>query len=248
MRRRTRSRWLVLGFAVSAVAGFTAVAIGAEDDQIVPAEPGEPTYVFSDLEVVYPFVDPIGQEEDFGRAGVVGTAEWSGDEFPHEAECLIEVLDKDGNVVGQLEYSFVSLKRHVKTTPIDGVPVTGTPASARGYCAAGDVPPPGSGYVITNPRIVNDVDRHLGKIARIVGDVAWKTPDHPGHALCEAKLVLKDGSTRVFAFTTEMLEGEQRDIVPFLPDEQAAGIPFDQAVDVIGLSCGPITGKYNKYK
>lgn len=88
---------------------------------------------------------------------------------------------------------------------------------------------------------MNDVDPHQGEIARLVGDVAWKTPDHPGPAACEAKLVLKDGSTPVLAFTTEMLEGEQRVIHPFLPDEQAAGVPFDQAVDVIGVSCGPIT-------
>jgi hypothetical protein len=79
---------------VSAVAGFTAVAIGAESDQIVPAEPGEASCILSDLEVVYPFVGETleGRVVDPGRAGVVGTHRWSGEEFPGEAQCTATEL------------------------------------------------------------------------------------------------------------------------------------------------------------
>ncbi len=231
--RRARLR----GWRTRVVAACVAVVLGGAlivslrallplgSGKTGPAGGTRDTYLLSNFEVQYPYMGPGGDwPEDPTKAGVLFAAQWSGTDFPGEAQCTLHVFDAGGRELGSLPFGLQNLvpvvpvwDAHALAVPVEG----GTPTSASGSCGPG-VKPTGD-YVFTNLRVED---------GRVVVDVSWGGGRPPGEAWCVLTFRLISGEIRTERFTLGAPEGEVDLGRPALPGWTP-----------IGIECEPFTGQ-----
>lgn len=200
-----RFRFVVAGaIGVSLIAGAatSALSSGGNPEEIgAPAGPGQPTYLLSDFQIQYPYVDVnsnhLGDEEDPSRVGVQFVTEWAGGEYPGVAICEVRALNEAGNVIGSVVADVESL------VPIGGpegwtpIAVSEAPSSLASTCEAGKRASLDAGYVFSNAT----VEAGEGSV-RVVADIGWRTREAPGTQACSAVLVA-DGAEQIVDFTLD---------------------------------------------
>ena len=131
-----------------------------ENRGFVPARPGEPTHVLTDLTIEYPYVGvPPGMRgprrrdycrfrrnecrPDPGRAGVTYAVEWSTEDFPGDTRCRVTLEDSSGAEVGTTTFSLMVLDPSLDRPRLSeiAVDVDREPDSASAVCDAGDYQP-----------------------------------------------------------------------------------------------------------
>lgn len=171
------------------------------------AQSGEPTYVLSDFDVQYPYIDRtpkvLGGIEDIGRAGVRYTTSWAGRDYPGVATCRVEAHDSSGNLMGSFVGDVESLVPVAKGEAWTPLEATEMPSTITAECEAGRLPGPGAGYEFTAPEIVRG---ELGSL-QLVADVSWKTEESPGTASCSAGLRTSAGGFKTLDFTLSAPQG-----------------------------------------
>lgn len=214
---------LVPVFTVAVLGGFVASALATGPGPFRAAQPGEPTYLLTDMTVEVPYRGMDGVVDD-SKAGIGYDITWSTASYPGAAECEIRVLDAEGTVIGSDQYEFVNLEpKSLDQRPLP-VSVDGVPASAEGECAA--AAPESGNYRISNPIVETDEDGATNLIA----DIAFGNSGRPGVGACTAFLTLPGGVTTNWAFTIQVPEG--RMVIASL------GSDFEGA-SVQSVSCGP---------
>jgi hypothetical protein len=185
------------------------------DDRAVPesAQTRE-SYVLSSFKVVYPHEAAGLTDPDPGWAGVVFTAEWTGNEFPGTAKCTVSLRDEAGNVVGSRAFEPLYVPKSSETAPLD-VEVSGVPASAEGTCE------PDSGVYAEGPgysfELVDVTPSDVGTKFTFLAN--WEAPIDPTVRDC------------VFAATSETGERFEANIQYMAPDgtEFVQEVPFPNA-------------------
>lgn len=188
----------------------------AKAPEITPAQGSEPTYVFSDFSLVYPFVptgllggsgrgDTTGGTPDPGFATVSYRYGWSGDTYPGPASCLITFLGADGAPVGGEYLQDWGDWRPAGTSDGGTYPVTGEPVSAESVCSAGQ--PPSGRYTFEDPKVTTQVPNDSWEAALhgtvhtvgVVGRAGWH--------VCTATATAADGSSLTNGFALDVPDG-----------------------------------------
>ena len=227
----SRSRRWVLPvlFAVGAVAGAGYAALaGGSDSQapVVPAEPGEPAYSVSDVQLAT-LPDRLAHQGDIG---LTFTSSWTTDSYPGTSRCLGIVKNAAGETIGTRSFSLMTA---LPDRPIGPLPVSlqkaEAPASATVTCARADLPPSDAGYLISSALLDPEPNRNGDVILRF--DVAWKTEDPPLEQQCSA-VVDTTGGELIYPFMLSVGEGPTHLILP--PDYLGGAVKE--------VSCGPYRG------
>lgn len=130
-----------------------------DDGVFAPAQPGEPTYVLTDLRIEYPWasVDGMrgfeggserrelycsspereGECRSEGNAGFFYKWHWATDRFPGLVECRVELFSEDGREVGQQDWELTGLESRSRRVSDVLVHVSAEPARAEASCEAG---------------------------------------------------------------------------------------------------------------
>jgi hypothetical protein len=198
-------RFVIVGaFGASLVAGLAVAAFssGMSSKEVgAPAAPGQPTYLLSDFQLQYPYIDVtsnhLGDEEDPSRVGVRFRSEWAGGEYPGVAVCEIQALNEDGNIVGSVVADVESLVPSAAPAGWTPIAVSEEPTSFASTCEAGRRAPLDAGYTFSNATVESDE----GSI-RLVADIGWQTNDAPGTQACTATLAT-DGVQHSVDFTLD---------------------------------------------
>ncbi len=129
----------------------------AGDGEFTPAENGDQTYILSGFEIYYPYraVDHIDgldpdQQERFCRApsrerdceeltdhaGFSYQWRWSGDRFPGQLDCWVQLFTKSGELTGEQTFGLSGLEPQSRPVGDHLVPVevSAEPASAKAGC------------------------------------------------------------------------------------------------------------------
>lgn len=214
---------------LSSLAFVAGLGWAASADAFQPAKPGDPTFILSGFGLEYP---QLREDQETGNtisddsaADVTFTQTWSTDTYPGDVECLINLFDASGAIVGTQRTFASSL---TKVTPAVGegigVAVDGEPVRAEGACEAGPVE---RGYHrILDPRIVQQDGETF-----LTGRVEWSgTPDT---SACVAELQSAHGPSDL-RFTIDAPDGYKGVIA--LPGEELAN------ASVTSVTCEPYTG------
>jgi hypothetical protein len=205
----TYRRWLFQGlfalavFLLSALLGHRLLESGplvAADNNpsIQPAAqaaPGEgSTYLLTEVQIEYPFVDPFTQDGDFKRAGIKYTPVWASSQYPGPVACQVTLSGPEGSPVGERHFTLDSASPQPGPSSFVPVSVSAPPVSAKGTCDKGD-PQAGAGYRFDeNPTIESDSD--VG--SRIRFTAHWIGAVDPGTRLCTMTVLSKDGQSKDF--------------------------------------------------
>ncbi|MGZ8662711.1 MAG: hypothetical protein ACXWYI_11625 [Actinomycetota bacterium] len=223
-------------FSVASVMGFatTALSGGGHGDSAMgpPAKAGEPTYILSDFETRYPYLDitPDGDNEpieDPSRVGIRYTTSWANGTYPGVAICRFDVFDSEGNAMGSLVgdvESLVPVAEGQGWMPMDAYEA---PSKVEGICAAGHRASASAGYEFANLEIV---DGAPADDTLIVADVGWRTDERPGTQTCTARLVDAMGDTAETRFAIDALQ--EHVPIALIPNRFRGG-------QVLDLSCEP---------
>ncbi len=205
-------RWGTALFALAAMVSFAASVLA---DPIQAAAPGEDTYVLSEFRITYPFADSIvpGAATRSDQAGVAYTARWSGQTYPGEAKCEIQLFAADGSTVGVVRFSNDSGAAPFTPGPMP-VPVAGRPATATGLCAAGVKPDATASYSFTDVALVRaDMDLVVEGDELVLHAIAhWADGVRPGMHQCSTVLAFPDGTSQSFTFGIDVGEGDAIDV------------------------------------
>jgi hypothetical protein len=177
----------------------------------VPARPGQPTHVLSDLEIEYPYLvasdgsggrlpdddcRPQKQEcrLDPTRAAVTYGVAWAGDEFPGDTRCRITLEDASGEEVGARTFSLTVLDPSLVRPRLTetAIEVDREPSSASAACEAGDYAP-GPGYRLD----LMEIRRRGPQRTQLIFEVVFLVPE-PDTRMCHLVVHLDDGRTRRF--------------------------------------------------
>jgi hypothetical protein len=208
----------------------------SEDRGFVPARPGQPTHVLTDLSIEYPYLAvPDGMKgqrrkeycrfrkgecrPDPASAGVAYGVAWSTDEFPGDTRCRVTVEDSSGVEVGRSTFSLLALDPSLvrpRSSEIE-VDVDGEPDSASAVCEAGDYQP-GPGYRLN---LIDVKPKGLSRTS-LIFDIEFLVPE-PDTRMCHLVVHLEDGSTRRYGdFTLTTGPGRRhRFTVRIAPDDIA---------------------------
>jgi hypothetical protein len=155
--------------------------------------PGEgSTYLLTDVEVRYPFVDPFTRAGDNASAGIKYTPVWAETQYPGPVACQITLSDSRGSLVGERQFTLDSASSAPKPSSFVAVPVTAPPASARGKCEVGE-PQVGTGYWFEDPAIV--AGSNNDSLIRFTAH--WRGVN-PGTRLCTLVVVKKNGEKKKY--------------------------------------------------
>lgn len=218
MLRSHPSRILAAGvFALAAIAGFATVSIGG-DRLPMRAAPGEATYLLSNLTVEYPHGDE-------STAGVTWSSTLADSVLPGKVECVLEVSDAKGDVVGSTVFTYTLIGSDSGSHSPTPVSVQGVPVEAAGYCAA---PEEGAGVEIGKLSV-----DPKGDMAHLVAEVFW-SGQRPGEQFCIASLESPEGGLTELPFTFDPTEIGATAVT-------LLGDPLEDSVPT-ALTCKPLAG------
>lgn len=202
---------------------------------VIPAAPGEDTYVFANIDFTYPYVpDGVkGATPDHGFASLSFESDWSGDVYPGPADCEVRFLSAGGTDVGGLSSGWSQHTRHIDAAGLLGpaFPVTGVPVRVSWACSAGTKPVDGA---TLEQLQMGRADGHLQLTAVLRAPTAGE--GGPGTQVCTISGTAPDGSTVTAGghSTLDVADGTKINMV--LPGS------FEGAAD-LQASCHPFTGQ-----
>lgn len=186
---------LASGVVLALLLGMVVASLGRGPS---PAKAEGVSYVLTDFEIQYPYVEQESETSSKDEAGVRFTVSWAGGAYPGEATCEIALLASDGSVVGSKSLiidagspsnlmSSSSLYRPIQ--------VTGEPERAESTCGGGSYDKT-AGYQFGDPTI----EPISGGRSRISFPVEWNSSSGgiPGIRSCSVNATLADGSTETY--------------------------------------------------
>jgi hypothetical protein len=182
------------------------------------------TYVLSGFKLIYPFEAAGLAEADAAWAGVVFTAQWSGDEFPGTADCTVTLRDESGAVVGSRDFHPLYVPTSSENAPLE-VAVSAPPATAEGSCE------PASGVYAAGPGYTFDLEASEPSATgtRFTFVAHWESEIDPTVRRC------------TFAVTSEAGDAFEAEIEFMGPDgtEFVQEVPF-KAASTPSMTCAEL--------
>ncbi len=221
-RMNLKRRVVLVPFVAAALVGLAVVASIAAGNDVQPAAPNDPTYALSGFTLEFDAASSV--------AHVAYETAWTTTKYPGEASCVIEVVDASGRVVGSQQFGLDTYSRTTNDQFLD-IPVSGTPASARGFCGAAPSAP-GSGYAFSDVRVGHPAGLAPGEV-RLIATGHWIDGLMPPVMSCTAIATLPSGRTQSVQFTLAVGDGDTFQVV--LPAS------FAGATDP-SISCTEFTG------
>jgi hypothetical protein len=197
-------RVLVASSALVATAiGYSIGAAATPGPGFSPAEPGEPTYEVSDVQVEYPYEPRAGEEESTQAvAGVSFALAWS-DGYPGPAVCRFELLNGSGEEVGYRDVEIDSLTPSLNAPAPIAVPVSSSPVTGRAECSAGT---PGVGVYTLS--LEGDPTEAGPSIATAIVRATWGDEGDPGTNSCVGTADTTLGEISTDPFTVDVGDGD----------------------------------------
>jgi hypothetical protein len=228
MRRFVRSRHTVLFASLAGASAIVGVMAGLSTaHDFSAAAPGEASYVISDAKATY--------SPESSQASATFTYHWSTSTYPGKADCKVDYLDDQGNVVGSTVVSLTSLTPSAQmTSDFAQTKVSGTPSSVAGTCAAGDADQNSGTYAFSEVEI-NSKDVNLateGNEVALDFTANWTSSAPPGEQQCVLNATASDKSPLTYSFTLGSGDGDHSELL--LPGAYA------DSTDPV-ISCSPIT-------
>ncbi len=193
----------VATFSISGALGLIASsALMAAGSSFSPAQDGENSYEIEGIGIEYPFVPNGEGGSDPQQAGLSFTAVWTSATYPGEVQCRITLTNVADEVIGQTLVNVDSLQPRSVGSANLPVPVEEQPERADIQCEAGSYAP-GQGYRVS---VARSAHAGPGSGAEIDMKADW-VGQYPGTRMCEAVLLLRDGSSIRQEFTLDAPDG-----------------------------------------
>jgi hypothetical protein len=228
-----------------------------DESPFEPADPGDATYLLTDLRIEYPYVGapnrltgsrresycrlrPRECEPDPAAAGVSYDPHWATEEYPGSVACRITVYGEDGALLGSTIFELDVLDPSiVKRDPDIPVHVTAPPSEAAAVCEESTYKRgPGYAFRLIDVEPYRRTDSSSGEPlpprTRLTFDVTYLT-ENPGTRECELVVRLTDGTVRRFRDLTLYI-GQDK------PVEMTPDIADPSSVKGADLRCRALTG------
>jgi hypothetical protein len=228
------------------------------DGSFTPAREGEPTYILSDFEIYYPYravdhmdgLDPASQEqfcrapsrqrdceELTDHAGFTYEWRWSGDQYPGELDCWVQLFTESGELTGEQTFGLSGLEPQSRphAEHVVAVEVNAEPVSAKAECDASRYPD-GEGYRFTyrgwEPYVPTTPAGQAPPPDRV--RLLWDAEvvdEHADSRLCRITIWFDSGRTVRGEFTTNGVRSL---------DEMDTAHPASDPPTDAEITCGPI--------
>jgi hypothetical protein len=201
LERKTKLIVAMIALLGGIAGGLLSARLTGSDGRALAQTSGF-SYELTDLNFVYPYLDPISGETLSDAAGVSFRPEWNSASYPGVARCRITLI-ADGAVVGSMDFDVSAGQpshpdQHSGNVPVS---VTEPPAEIEANCDPAENLP-GEGYSFELLEInsaLSPVDNEtIPGRAELLFLVRWVDDKRPGLRTCEIIVRRTDGTIRTY--------------------------------------------------